>query len=212
MTDHVLTTAVLALCEAFGRKASPATFEAYRIGLEAIDDQGLARALAAALRTCHYMPSPAELRELSGELQPAARAIKAWEAFRSAHARCGYRKSVNFDDTLINATIRNLGGWEAVCLRYEAESASETWLRKDFDRIYAAMMAGGITDGQTAPLRGSIERENALLGFTDHIPAPVLIETGLPQYPTALPAQHGPRPLALPSTNELLDPIGRMPE
>ena len=72
MTDDKRFAATISgLAEAFGRKASVAMVRAYRIGLVGLTIEAIEQAAANALRTSKFMPSPAELRELTGELPPA---------------------------------------------------------------------------------------------------------------------------------------------
>ena len=61
-----VTTAVVALAEAFGRKCSQGTFEAYWQGLGDLTDEQVAAAFQAAIRSPReFMPTPGQLRELA---------------------------------------------------------------------------------------------------------------------------------------------------
>lgn len=184
------TELVTALAAAFGRETEKATFVAYKIGLEDLPIAAINHAIGRALRECKFMPSPAELRELAGVQKPKERAVLAWEALDAAVASYGYYHSVDFDDKLINATVRNLGGWERICDLPEEEY--QKWFRKDFERVYASLAAGGIGPDQAAPLLGYYAKQNSGNGMP--IAPPVKIDTGLPALPqlessqTAVPA------------------------
>lgn len=167
---------VTLLCEAFGKTASTAMFEVYRIGLQDLPFEAVERATMVAIRTCKFMPTVAELRELSGEMKASDRALKAWMAFQQAVVHYGAYKSVDFDDPTINATVRALGGWEHVCGMSAAEF--DTFLRKNFESVYVSLYSSGVGGEQAAPLMGIVDRENGLLGYNQN--PPVRVTTDLP--------------------------------
>jgi hypothetical protein len=203
MTDRpVLIRLIAALAATFNREADEATFQGYELGLGDLPIEAVQRAVTRAICERRFMPSPAELRELSGELLPADRAIKAWEAFEKAVARHGYYTSVDFDDQLINATVRNLGGWERVSEK-EGDEFSK-WLRKDFERVYLAFLRSGVSAEAAAPLIGFIDRTNAYLNWNagnnqflaEHDTGPLRIACDLPPHREGLIKLPGPRPEA----------------
>ncbi|HUT60448.1 MAG TPA: DUF6475 domain-containing protein [Phycisphaerae bacterium] len=199
-------TAISALVVTFSKEASEALFEGYRIGLEGVPVEAVEHAVARALRECKFMPLPAELRELAGILSPADRAIKAWDIFTRAISVHGCYTSVNFDDPVINATIRNLGGWVPVLI--EMEEQGDTWVRKNFERIYKSLASTGITNSQALALCGIHEQNN--VGRTDWQPDVKLIETGLPPHRAGiLPLAHEreERPAI-----EYAESIGQLPD
>ena len=165
-----------ALTASFGREADEATCFAYEIGLADLPLAASKSAMTRAMRECKFMPSPAELRELAGVQKPRERAVLAWEALDNAVAEQGYYRSVDFDDPFINATVRNLGGWERVC-EMEGEEYSK-WFRKEFERVYAALCATGIGPEQAAPLLGHFAKQNSGNGYP--VAPPVKVVTGLP--------------------------------
>jgi len=172
-----LIDALTCLGEAFGRKITDVTVRVYQMALEDLPIGDVMRACKRAALEMKFFPKPVELRELAGVLSPAARAAFAWEAFSKANDQHGYYASVDFDDPIINATIRNLGGWERVST-IEGREEFETWLRKDFERIYVRLLEAGITAEAAAPLIGHNEKQNRLNG---HQPSnPIKVITGLP--------------------------------
>lgn len=183
------------LAEAFTRKATPPMIKAYQIGLNGLAPQQVERACAVALRSCKFMPSPAELREFSGELRMSDRAERAWIALSDAVTRHGAYKSVTFDDTVINATVLSIGGWIAVCETEVKEF--DTFLRNRFLKAYESLARTGVNGQACRPLPGRYEIENATNGYTpdsDRVKALngtvylgqlVAIETGLPALPNA---------------------------
>lgn len=134
-----VTVAIGALCEAFNRAPSDATFQAYEWGLAGMSAEDVQSATQIALRQCRFMPAPSELRELvvaSGE-SADSRAIKAWMAFDRAMLKHGWRIEMDFDDVLINATARSLGGLNRF---RESDTEAMVWLRKDFIHVYATFL------------------------------------------------------------------------
>lgn len=189
--DAAVIMAVSAMAEAFNRTTSKTTVNAYRMGLEGLTAEQVTSAAKRALRTCKFMPSPAEMRELSGELPPADRSVIAWTCIMRSRSKYGYYHSVNFDDPAINAAIRSMGGWERLATRFEEES--EPFLKREFDRAYLTYAKRGVTVGEGAPLIGYIDRENAATGYEPK--PPVLIKTTL--MPTPMIGAHTQNPLGL---------------
>jgi hypothetical protein len=183
-----LAVVVGTLGEAFGRQVSEVTIRAYEVGLGDLPIDAVEAAARRCIAEARYMPVPAELRAMCGELSPSQRAIKAWEAVTRARQCHGYYDSVQFDDPYTTATIRNLWhtwmGFDDAC-----EQQEEHWLRREFERVYVALLGSGISESQAAPLLGYFERENGLHGHT--VKPAVAIACGLPPARAALPS---PRP------------------
>lgn len=145
------TLAITALCETLGREASDAMLYGYWVALVDLPIEAVQRSVAKALRICKFMPSPAELRELSGESREEAAAILAWATVDKASAVGSYR-SVDFDDPIINAAIRTMGGWPALLEKTPQEF--DTWARKEFIRVYVSLARSGVTGDICRPLPG----------------------------------------------------------
>ena len=172
---------VTILAETFGRKATPGMFKAYELGLRGLTADQVKFATQAALERCRFMPPPAELREMLF-VRVEDRAVKAWLAFERAVQRHGAISTVSFDDPVINATVRALGGWESVCDM--PSSQFDTFLQKRFQDTYCALARGGVSAEQAAPLMGWADRENGMNGY-DQKP-PVVIDTGMPALPQSV--------------------------
>lgn len=178
-----LAVVVGTLGEAFGRQVTEVTIRAYETGLDDLPIEAVEAAAKQAMTGRLFMPVPAELRAMCGELSPAQRAIKAWAAVMRARQTHGYYDSVQFDDPVTTATVRNLWhtwiGFDDAC-----EQQEEHWLRREFERVYVALFAGGVSKADAAPLLGYFERENTLGG---HAVKPVAqIACGLPPERRAL--------------------------
>ncbi len=186
------------LAATFSKEPSKPMLDGYWMGLADLPIEAVENACQRAIGTCKFMPVPVELRELAGVMAPADRAIKAWKAYSDAVAALGFYKSVDFDDPLINATVRNLGGWMELITRIDDEDHTDKWVRKEFERIYTSLMRSGISDEAARPLLGFHERSNVTHGYGDEVVPPVVVKTGLP--PLAAPRRIGREQQLLEST------------
>jgi len=187
--------AMAAMAATFRREATEALLTGYWMGLNDLPVEDINQAVARAMRTKTFMPAVAELRELAGEMTVDQRAVKAWGAFEMAVKAHGGYASVDFDDQTINATIRNLGGWERLCELPASEF--DKWLRKDFAKAYHGLASTRLSAEEAAPLIGEHDRTNRFNGFTGAIKPPLQITTGLPPRRIALPRPAASAPVGL---------------
>ena len=149
---------IAALAASFRVEADQALFLGYELGLIGVHTEDLERAVATALQTCRFMPTPAELRGLAGAALGVSieyRALLAWQAFREAWRVNGAWGTLDFDDPVINATVRMLGGLQRVD---EIEGDQfYVWYRKEFEKTYAALCEAGVTAELSGPLMGNLE-------------------------------------------------------
>lgn len=197
------------LAASFRQEVGQATLEGYSIGLGDTPIDAIELAVKRAIRECKFFPSVSELRELAGEMRPEVRAVKAWDAFCLGTIHHGYYASVDFDDRVINATVRNLGGWMPLLDRIEQEG--DVWVRKEFERVYTAMMSAGVSGSEACPLLGFHEQGNRANGYLDAIGEPQKVLTGLPPHRQGVLAAPIParETKSLPSDAKLLEGIGR---
>lgn len=194
-----------ALAAVFNRQIDEALYTGYQLGLSDLAVSDVERAVRRAIRECKFMPTVVELRELSGEMSPRVRAVKAWQNVLRAIAMHGAYHSVTFDDVVINATIRTLGGWQYLCGMNPDEF--DRFMPKRFQDTYAVLCDSGVSCEAAAPLCGIFDQENAM-----HCPQavrpPRLVKTDLPPHRAGvIPTIEDRRqPLALASS------IGNMPE
>lgn len=132
-------TEIAALAASFSRDTTQAMLHGFWLGLRDLQLDQLRGAVAKAITTSRYMPTPAELRSLAGAIDDATRATVAWDVVRRSISRYGVYRSVDFSDPMVNATIRNLGGWERLCGLPGEEL--EKWYRKDFEKTYLTLRA-----------------------------------------------------------------------
>lgn len=161
MNLRSIDEAVAMLAEAFGQKFTPARLMAYEAGLADIDLRTVGEGVMRSIRECQFMPSVFELRQLCGAKSNIPlgkdRPTIAWGDVRRAISRVGGYDSPNFNDPLIHAVIRQLGGWPALC---DSTSEELVWREKDFLRTYAAMMQMNVPSEQLERLAGIAEKEN----------------------------------------------------
>jgi hypothetical protein len=149
---------ILALAATFRTEATEPLYEGYWMGL---GDLSLGRVKAAAVAAMHsqkFMPTVAELRELAGAHVPTPeeRSTRAWMVVMDG--RVGYYDSVAFDDSVIHATIRAMGGWMRFWERLEEEGRK--WLCREFEQTYVRLMATGFSVGESSHLVGFHEMNN----------------------------------------------------
>lgn len=189
MTDserEQFASVILALAATFRVESSEALLEGYWMALEDLEIGAVRAAVRSAIRSCERMPTGSELRRLTGEMTSDMRAVHAWGAVQRAIASKGAYVSVDFDDPVVNATVRNLGGWQKLC----ATSTDEAkWVRKDFERIYDALCSTGVTTEQAKYLTGIAERQNAAAGY--EVQPPVRVMVGLPAHRQGVVRQLG---------------------
>lgn len=174
---------------------APETMEAYFVALQDLPVESLQAGVVRWLRESpdRWLPSPGKLRELAGAvIAPGIRADSAWSVVVKAISQHGAYRSVEFSDPVVNAVIASMGGWVWLC---EQKTADLKWIRKDFEKQYAALAQTGIAADQASPLAGISDADNARDG---HATArPVRIECGLPAHrPGIVHQPAGGRPAA----------------
>ena len=149
------TAAVTMLAECLNRAVTGHILKGYWMALRDLSIDELEMACSRALQTSKFMPSPSELRELSGQATDADRAVMAWNDVLKALPKGPY-KHIDFDDGLINATVRNLGGWpQFVSLFSSADE--EKWTRQRFLKTYESFARTGVNGDVARPLPGLSE-------------------------------------------------------
>lgn len=166
---------VTMLAEAFTRQASEAMHNAYLRGLAGMTPDDVERATDAALTGSKFMPSPAELRELGGSMRLTDRAERAWMAFDQAISQHSLYKTLLFDDVVINAVIRSLGGL-AIAVEMDSDEYA-SFYRAKFLKAYEALARGRVGSEQCGALLGEFDKTN---GTND---APLVIACGMTPLP-----------------------------
>ena len=146
-------TAVGAMLVTFGQEASTPRLLGYWLGLKDLTLQQVEHAVGKAMQTATHVPVPAELRSLATGGSSNQRAVAAWSDVQKA-AGVSYMKDLDFQDWIINAVIRNLGGRWNFFDRLNAGAESEKWLRVDFLKVYAIYAESLPSDEMVQPLIG----------------------------------------------------------
>lgn len=151
------------------------------MGLEDLEFKVVKVGIHRAFRESRFLPTPAEIRELAGVVKPLERTVLAFQAVRKAVQKHTSYESVVFDDPVVTATVRCLGGWIAVC---EIKSGVEfdDKLAGRFERTYIRLCASGVSPDLCKPLFGSLDRENFGKGFHQAIKPAAVIACGLPEH------------------------------
>ena len=196
-----------ALASTLGRQCDEAMLTGYELGLQDLSIQQIETAVGRAIRErkrVEGMPAPADLRELAGVASSGDRAQQAWHALLHAISAHGAYRSVDFDDPLINACVRVLGGWPPLCEM--PESRVNSFYRTDWLKTYAAFQRAGVRGDACLPLEGL--SEGGLLrhrdGRTEELPEPepVRVITGLPATDATRAAMASRRQLMLRRSSE----------
>lgn len=166
-----------ALGFALGQTVEKPMLDAYWHFLRDLDLEGFKRAALAAGRTLRFFPKPSELRDLAGA-GTKANALIAWDAVRAAMRRYGYTNGVDFGP-LVNAVVRNMGGWRR--LDEMATAELDVWGKKEFERVYALLALQDQHALNGAPLMGAFEGEPVRIQIAGHVVSSHLVEgAGVP--------------------------------
>jgi hypothetical protein len=152
MTHERFVTAITGLATTFGRELPAIGLDGYWHVMRGLSEQQLGVATTRALRESKFMPSPAELLAFAGVTTSRdAQVALAWEAVRAAVDKHDYTASVDFGP-LVNAVVRNIGGWDALCRAKLKEL--DVWLRRRFEEVHEMFADIPVERLNGAPLRG----------------------------------------------------------
>jgi hypothetical protein len=140
------------LFEYFDKEATEGILLAYVAGLSDLSCEQIVHAVEQSIKTLDSMPKVATLRRLAGLGSPSSRAIEAWGDVLKA-LPLGSWRSVCFDDRIINAVIRNMGGWPSFVSKFRDE-ATENWARLNFIKCYESFASHGVNGEAMKPLAG----------------------------------------------------------
>lgn len=146
-----------ALAELFDAKFSEAKATLYFEALKDLPLEAVIRALNQAVKSCTFMPRPAELRNFAlGDSED--RAEGAWISFRETMKRAGSYASLSIADAALGETIIAMfGSWPQACAQ---ELSPEMWSskRKEFARVYHVMCQRNLSGSRY--LAGICEQQN----------------------------------------------------
>jgi hypothetical protein len=161
------------LAESFNRKVSSLLIETYWQCLETYPFAQVKQAMLSTLQNPDRkwgMPTPADLIVI---LQGDSRsyALKAWSQVVTAIRTVGRYDSVIFDNPIIHCVIRDIGGWVYLCQQPEKELS---FLRHEFEKRYRDYQ-GKPLPNYPCSLKGSLEHDNQVQGFSHKQADPILI-------------------------------------
>lgn len=173
--------------EVHGIEVSPDGLKMWLAGLRGLSPEQLITAVDRYNRECSQRPTPAGLRRYAGAaaLSDEQRAEVAWRSVRSTMLRYGAYYAINFDDRIIHAAIRAVGGWSLLC---QTQQEDLVWKEKDFKAQYVSICRSGI--GDSRPLSGLLERQEPIeieTGMVPHEYSDKLIAGSVPVRKVALP-------------------------
>lgn len=144
-----------------GLKRTGVSVEMWYLAVKDLTVDQFQNAIVRFVRESTEFPSPAEIRRYAGiqGLESEDRADMAWRAVFSAIAKVGAYETVSFDDPAINAAIRGIGGWVALC---DTTSDEMKWKERDFKRAYRSVTLSRV--GNPSPLPGIHQLESARSG------------------------------------------------
>lgn len=162
------------LAESFNRKVSSLLLETYWQCLKAYPFAQVKQAMLNTLqnpdRQKWGMPTPANLIVLiQGDSH--SHALKAWSQIITAIRTVGRYDSVVFDNPIIHCVIRDMGGWIYLCQQPEKELP---FLRHEFEKRYHNYQVKPLPNYPRS-LKGSLEHDNQVQGFSSTPPDPILI-------------------------------------
>jgi len=111
---------------------SEAAIELYWDALADLSLDDFKRGLRSCLRTLTFLPQPNEIIAATGG-DPETLALAAWSKVDNAVDRYWPHRSVVFDDPLIHAVIRDMGGWYRLG---QHEDREWPFVQKEFERRY----------------------------------------------------------------------------
>jgi hypothetical protein len=180
---EVFVTVLNMLGETFNRQMTDGLLEGYWMALEDLSPEDMKAATKRALASCKFMPSPSELLAFAGKGQRdlAHEAAIAWDGVRRAVDKIDYTVSFIDFGPHVNAVIRQLGGWDALCTAKLTDL--DVWKRKEFERLYIAFAGKtigreghsleGPKDGRVYPAQSV-----AIPGIPSQPPPPALPPVG----------------------------------
>jgi hypothetical protein len=156
----------------YGRECTPFLVNLFWDGLRRFDLGDVLRAFSVHAQDPdrgQFAPRIADItRLLEGSTQ--TQGMRAWSRVERALRSVGAYQSVVFDDPLVHAVVRDMGGWVRLC---QTPLDELPFRAREFERSYAAYRMRRETPAYPPRLIGIAETENATSGFA--LPAPVLI-------------------------------------
>ncbi|MCD6449880.1 MAG: hypothetical protein J7L34_05165 [Thermotogaceae bacterium] len=166
------------LAENYNREYSQALQKAWEYKLRQYPYKQVEKAILEYIATKKFPPKLADIVELLekpcaiNKETAEALAEQAWAEVLSYMATVGAYESVKFRDPIVNAVIKQLGGWITLCQKTYSELETNT--KWDFKKLYIAYAISGSCP-EVNYLPGINELTNEQVGFCEAIKLPLLI-------------------------------------
>lgn len=135
-SEKAIATALAMLSSVYRVDISPVAAMGWKMALGDLADDELSAGVLWALKTSKFMPAASELiAQARPQVDVDSAANQAWAVVRAAMDTHDYTVSVDFG-FLVNAVVRNLGGWRYLTDRSVPELE---WDKKAFISAYKAM-------------------------------------------------------------------------
>lgn len=153
--------------------------DSLRMWIDALSDlppEAFELALRRFNRESTDYPTPAAVRRFAGAagLTDQQRAITAWQSVRSSVLKYGAYYAIEFDDPIIHAAIRGIGGWVNLCNTPHDEMQ---WKQRAFCEQYLSVCSSGV--GDLRPLSGLLDhqpQQQITTGLLPHYGVKALID------------------------------------
>lgn len=146
---------IVGVSELYSFKLSEAVIEIYYDVLKEYEFDVVKKSIYELIKTSKFMPKPAEiLEQINGN--PDEKALIAWQKVMKAIETQGYYETVRFDDVVISACVKELGGWTWLC---EQEKSQLAFIEKRFKDIYT--LRSKVDTQDNGLLIGSHDAKNA---------------------------------------------------
>jgi hypothetical protein len=168
MTRQEFAQGIALLTGSVGKPMPDEQLAAWYALLSDLTAEQLRRGIVQTLHTHQYAGFPplgtVRTNALAGtQVSAKDRPLAAWQALLYAIGHVGVYDSPNFDDAIINAVVRELGGWPILC---DTPTEGMQWLEKRFCAIYSALCGANLPEEQTRRLAGTTEITNARNGYS----------------------------------------------
>ena len=162
--------------ELFNRHLTEAAMELWWNALSDLEldqiEQGVSRHLRDSDRG-KFMPTPADVRYFCGFRHPTGSI--AWGEVLDTMESVGAYRTVLFADGVVNAVIRDMGGWAGVCHRQSTDE-NPAWVQKDFEKRYEEYRQSNRVSQQA--LIGLHDEHNVKFGYLEYVQKqPVYIQS-----------------------------------
>lgn len=161
MSNNDLLATISRYFATFGRKPDTEILKAYALTLRGLSDAQVAAAFTAAVRKGTEHPLSAGQLLALGTLGGKDAGAAAEDAFNLLDKTMGTGEyPLDYDDKLINAAVRELGGLQRLAEIPIKEF--QTWTRKEFVAAYKRLLENPPSDEQCKPLRGTLSADHVL--------------------------------------------------